>query len=1289
MEYCLVDLGIRRVSNTGETVQEEKLNQFKYEKQSYTPLSSTLDVKSVIQYVRRVPEFTLRERTEAADCTAVYLGVFLRMRPPSESFDYGCFGARQRLCGLLFTEADRSDPISEELAATTASTSTETSTEVLSVEQFYHQLRIRHQQYNTESGSATDSSIPDTNDLPLRVQMRPYQQQALRWLLRRETGTETLPASFVRLQCSSIPEINFYRDLYSFEVYDSEPAAIPIPSGGILADEMGMGKTVEILALILSNSRQMVVPSHNLSHHDDDYSSDENDEELMCLCLKTHRRKTIVCLNCKRLQHRACVLKYNITSDAWHLCPECWRTEPLVESRATIIVSPVSIKHQWLSEIRKHVSKPGFRVFMYNGVTEPGGWISPLDLASYDVVLTDYNVLKPELYFTEENRRYSRHEKRYLQAATPLTMIRWWRVCLDEAQMVEGVNNSASKMVKALPAVHRWTVTGTPIEKTINNLHGLVHFLDYAPYNEYSIWREYSEQFLHGNAEPLLTVMSRIMWRTCKTAVLDQLGIPPQTERVHYVRMSDLQNLYYLDEHRRCAEAFHLKAQKLGSDQSMAKLNIQLLNQLMEPLRKLRLDCTIPSVLYANNAVSTKKLLTPTELHEHLVSVNVNECKSQLRSIVSSLNGMAALHILQQKPDQAVRLYEASLRYAKDYTGTICVDSLLQIHALHNLIDVLRTGAVEDEQQKQQMAEYQERYARLEWRYVDQYASKVRSIATELEPAMRKVEQLESEAFDLRGSYWWLDSLATLEADSQRHWPLFQTMITRLGDPHVRSSRGLGLALTNWWERLVKRHQDLRAAFVKLEFFVNNLKPRQQWADGIAQRIEALVSTAFACHLDPALAQAEEENGENSGGLEMVRSKQPAPLCLLCQIKDTLKQLEAVLYMQTKAQVATGGLWQITNEEAVLKLLDGRDKGGGQDKEEGAKELQSPSARFFAYLEAIKSESKEYSSYWVEVNYTVAAYDELNMCKSRFQLISLEEYQAMQRAKKKPTIMQLLKSDLEGAMRDLHDTKLLAERDFLRLQGTLKYLAHLGVRQEIDPCPICQTIPDETYAVLQCGHHFCRECIDTIKQLAVSRGNIMTCGVCRHQQSVQEMRYVTLIPKPATEQIVYGNYSAKILKIVLTVKELKAAEPDVKIVIFSHWESILVKLAAALKENGVTYREKSQKFYLAVDEFKDYSAGVTCLLMPLRFGSKGLNLTEATHVFLVEPILNPGEEQQAIGRVHRIGQTRPTVVHRFIVLRTIEEKIHETIQQDRSGRWLAKDVRIEELEQLFRLGAAQ
>ena len=61
-------------------------------------------------------------------------------------------------------------------------------------------------------------------------------------------------------------------------------------------------------------------------------------------------------------------------------------------------------------------------------------------------------------------------------------------------------------------------------------------------------------------------------------------------------------------------------------------------------------------------------------------------------------------------------------------------------------------------------------------------------------------------------------------------------------------------------------------------------------------------------------------------------------------------------------------------------------------------------------------------------------------------------------------------------------------------------------------------------------------------------------------------------------------------------------------------------------------------------------------------GSNGLNLTEASHVVLMEPNLNPAIELQAIGRVDRIGQTRETCVHRFIVADSVEETIWEMNQ---------------------------
>lgn len=58
---------------------------------------------------------------------------------------------------------------------------------------------------------------------------------------------------------------------------------------------------------------------------------------------------------------------------------------------------------------------------------------------------------------------------------------------------------------------------------------------------------------------------------------------------------------------------------------------------------------------------------------------------------------------------------------------------------------------------------------------------------------------------------------------------------------------------------------------------------------------------------------------------------------------------------------------------------------------------------------------------------------------------------------------------------------------------------------------------------------------------------------------------------------------------------------------------------------------------------------VQVLLLLIQHGANGLNILEAQHVILVEPLLNPAAEAQAISRVHRIGQEKMTFVHRFLV----------------------------------------
>lgn len=85
-----------------------------------------------------------------------------------------------------------------------------------------------------------------------------------------------------------------------------------------------------------------------------------------------------------------------------------------------------------------------------------------MELASYDIVLTDYSTLQSEFYYSNHNptSRTLRRPSRYLNVRTPLLFVHFWRVCLDEAQMVSSVVTKPAQLVAQLSTVFRWGVTG-------------------------------------------------------------------------------------------------------------------------------------------------------------------------------------------------------------------------------------------------------------------------------------------------------------------------------------------------------------------------------------------------------------------------------------------------------------------------------------------------------------------------------------------------------------------------------------------------------------------------------------------------------------------------------------------------------------------------------------------------------------------------------------------------------------------------------------------------------------
>jgi superfamily II DNA or RNA helicase len=260
-----------------------------------------------------------------------------------------------------------------------------------------------------------------------------------------------------------------------------------------------------------------------------------------------------------------------------------------------LAVMPTSLIPNWIDEAARFT--PQLKVLAPHGAQRQADFAH---LTDYDLVLTTYALLP-----------------RDLEVLQPL---RWSVLILDEAQNIKNPNSKAAQAARQLDAGQRLCLSGTPLENHLGELWSLFHFLlpgwlgDSKTFN-----RDYRTPIeKHGNAQRMQHLTARIkpfLLRRKKEQVATEL--PPKTEIVHWVELSDAQR----DVYETVRVAMDKKVRDEITRHGVARSQIIILEALLK-LRQVCCDLRLVKTVPASklDRVGTGKLGSLMEMLEELLS---------------------------------------------------------------------------------------------------------------------------------------------------------------------------------------------------------------------------------------------------------------------------------------------------------------------------------------------------------------------------------------------------------------------------------------------------------------------------------------------------------------------------------------------------------------------------------------------------------------------------------------------------------------------------------------------
>ncbi|KAF9920530.1 hypothetical protein FBU30_009623 [Linnemannia zychae] len=1123
----------------------------------------------------------------------------------------------------------------------------------------------------------------------LLPQLLPFQRRSVTWCLQRESAvwknmtveskestlSEKLPLSWELVSLTS-GELLIINRLYGTVCLgnDVNISALPDPSGGILAEEMGLGKTVEMMAVIVLHRR----PMGSLLNKNMDISTDSLEQQMSESHLSDHQTEHSVLEPPFDRQE----------NDARHL----------IKSGATLVITPPSILHQWASELEHHA--PSLKVFLY--IDNAANTITAHELAQFDVVLTTYPVLSKQFNYANQYDRPRRHERRYHPRTSPIVLIEWWRVCLDEAQLIEGTTVSqAAAMTHLIPRVISWAISGTPIKRNINDLFSLLQFLKQEPIaSDKRIHKLLKESRFRAT---LISCFQSIMHRYAKQDVAHELSLPRQYRMVYGIHFTHVERMNYMDKWEQCLAECDLNTTE---DTSIEAEGLQTW------LTRLRQTCCHPQIGSRNVETFGKtNLRTIDEVLSAMVrqaGVDLYTCE---RGLMSNRTKRAILQARTQKDDKQLVLFHACdkeiSRHVNHWKEKLVEETTKKEQGRAELLDgdgavssgiVTEEGSGDDGEKNYHTADdpyITALFRQKEWLlghhkllFFQANAYHEREMTNEETEYYERAEALRQQLLKLPEKEF--DRLSINIKDVIDHL-LFNDTFS------VPASKYYG-------GFVLSRHLD------ELESIRNLLNTQLEilgrWRKDLVDR------------LTQPLMQDGEEGEQYQYSIDLQHTLESYlhyynRMVLLRKdlISGTKEAIAKVVADAESQRERENMIKRRENRVRRFKRLDGVET--QQTEEDLDKQLEKEmdgliTSNLRSTLRSIRFDIKSLSN-------------DSNLPLVERQMIEMEELRLKEeQSRQTKLIMDLEKEisrfrtltaartayyrqlqEISDTVRDiqsmdphediaicLHE-ELMQQREIVRLESKLRYLQtlvtsskHESQSEDDKLCLVCRSQYDRGL-MTECGHVFCENClIEWTKAHA-------TCPTCNSRvvrrklvqvimsdsitnplaeeaeslvddQSLVEMQDsipdvdVRLVPEAIRRTIIRDGYGSKIDSIVRHIVYLVQDDPNVKCLVFSQWSTLLGLVGESLDRNNIGHVKLDGASVKSAVKLFNEDKNKRVFMLHAKSQSAGLTLLSATHVFICEPLINPVLQAQAVSRVHRIGQTKETFVHFYLIRDTVE-----------------------------------